>query len=190
MIYGGPKTHPEEPPSPEALKMPESLVLVEFVNDLSANALLPKDPILRAKARFFIETVANKIIPAYFDVHLRGESPETVVSALQVLQDLLPAEGYAVGEWSIADAAVIPFIARAEVGLKNDLGAYDEGTGKKAWDTIATSPKFERFRKWFADVKSRKSFQETFDEVSTLLLEDLILLRLHTDGVSPGVHLE
>lgn len=180
MVYGGPKTHPEEPASPEAVKIAESMVLVEFVNDLSGSALLPKDPVLRAKARFFIETVSTKIIPAFFSVHLRGESPEIIVSAIEVLQDLLPTEGYAVGEWSIADAAVVTFVARAEVGLKNDLGAYDEGTGKKAWDTLETSPKFERFRKWYADVKGRKSFQDTYDEVRTRFLRDLIfLINLH-----------
>lgn len=170
MIYGGPHTHPEEPASPEAVKIAESMVLAEFVNDLSGGALLPKDPVLRAKARFFIETVSSKLVPAFFNVHLRGESPEIIVSAIEVLQDLLPAEGYAVGEWSIADAAVVTFVSRAEVGLKNDLGAYDEGTGKQAWDTLTTSPKFERFRKWYADVKGRKSFQETFDEVRSCFI--------------------
>jgi glutathione S-transferase len=169
MVYGGPKTSPKEP-SPEAVKIAESMVLVEFVNELSGNALLPKDPVLRAKARFFIETVSSKIIPAFFDVHMRGKSPEFIVSAIEVLQDLLPAEGYAVGEWSMADAAVVTFVARAEVGLKNDLGAYDEGTGTKAWDKLETSPKFERFRKWYADVKRRKSFQDTYDEVRTRFL--------------------
>ena len=37
---------------------------------------------------------------------------------------------YAVGEWSIADAAVTPFFARAEVMFKNKIGKYKEGKGK------------------------------------------------------------
>jgi glutathione S-transferase len=81
------------------------------------------------------------------------------------LQNLLPAEGYAVGEWSIADAAVTPFLARASVALKNDLGAYDQGKGIKLWETLQDDAKYARFRKYFDDVTKRDSFKETFFEV-------------------------
>jgi len=166
IALGGPKVSPDQP-SPESRKMAESLVLLEFVADLS-NSLLPKDPFLRAKARFFIETFSSKFIPAWYAAASRGESPDNMLTGIEAIQALLPADGYAVGEWSIADAAVTPFLARAEVALKNDLGAFDEGAGKKTWETLEADPKFERFRKYFTAVKNRKSFQETFDEVSWL----------------------
>ena len=71
-------------------------------------------------------------------------------------------EGYAIGKWSIADAAVTPFFARAEVVLKNDIGKYEEGKGKAVWAKLETDPKYARFRKYLADVKGRDSFKETF----------------------------
>ncbi|KAF9448150.1 hypothetical protein P691DRAFT_730207 [Macrolepiota fuliginosa MF-IS2] len=161
LAYGGPKVSPDQP-SPESQKLAESLVLIEFIADL-VESLRPKDPVIKAKARFFVETVTAKLPPAWYGAATRGESLDNVLAAIDVLQSLLPAEGYAVGEWSIADAAVTPFLARIDLALKNDLGAYDEGLGRKAWNTLHTDPKFERFRKYFADVRARKSFQETFD---------------------------
>ncbi|KAF5351189.1 hypothetical protein D9756_008183 [Leucocoprinus leucothites] len=161
--YGGPKVAPDQP-SAESQKLAESLVLLEFIADLTGlETLLPKDPLLRAKARFFIETFSSKAIPAWYASANRGESPEKFLEGIQAIQALLPAEGYAIGEWSIADAAVTPFLARAELAFKNDLGAFDEGDGKRVYETLQTDPMFERFRKYFVAVKGRKSFQETFD---------------------------
>jgi len=84
------------------------------------------------------------------------------LGAIDFLQKLLPEEGYAIGKWSIADAAVTPFLARAEVTLKNDIGKYEEGKGKTVWAILETDPKYARFRKYFADLKARDSFKETF----------------------------
>lgn len=88
-----------------------------------------------------------------------------MLKAIETIQKLLPEEGYAVGEWSIADAAVTPFFARAEVAFKNDLGKYEEGKGKATWAKLETDEKYARFRKYFADLKSRESFKETFHPV-------------------------
>ncbi|KAF5350998.1 hypothetical protein D9756_008196 [Leucocoprinus leucothites] len=173
IAYGGPEVLDPTKPSPESTKLFESLVLVEFVNDLitlpsgGSTALFPQDPVLRAKARFFIESVCSKLVPAFFNVHLRGEHPSLILSAIDTLQDLLPEkEGFALGTqggWSMADAAVLTVMARAEIGLENDLGVYDEGEGKKIWENVMNEEKYERFRRWFGDAKARKSFQETFD---------------------------
>ena len=95
----------------------------------------------------------------------RGEDPEGVLKAIETIQKLLPEEGYAVGEWSIADAAVTPFFARAEVAFKNEIGKYEEGKGKATWAKHETDEKYARFRKYFADLKSRESFKETFHPV-------------------------
>lgn len=88
-----------------------------------------------------------------------------MLKAIESIQKLLPEEGYAVGEWSIADAAVTPFFARAEVAFKNDLGQYEEGKGKATWVKLETDEKYARFRKYFADLKSRESFKKTFHPV-------------------------
>lgn len=95
----------------------------------------------------------------------RGEDPAAIFKAIEVIQSLLPAEGYAVGQWSIADAAVTPFFARAEVSLRNDLGVYEEGKGKATWEILETDSKYARFRKYFNDIKARDSFKQTFHPV-------------------------
>jgi glutathione S-transferase len=65
------------------------------------------------------------------------------LGSIEVIQQLLPEEeGFAIGKWSIADAAVIPFLARAEVLLKNDIGKYEVGKGKAVWAKLETDPKY------------------------------------------------
>ena len=143
--------------------MAESGVIIEFIADIAPEAeLLPKDPVLRAKARFFIDSATSKFNGAYRPAVTQGADPEAVLGAVEHIQQLLPEEGYAVGKWSIADAAITPFFARAEVLFKNDIGKYEEGKGKALWAKLETDPKYARFRKYFADVKERDSFKETF----------------------------
>lgn len=98
-----------------------------------------------------------------------------MLKAIETIQKLLPEEGYAVGEWSIADAAVTPFFARAEVAFKNDVGKYEEGKGKATWAKVETDEKYARFRKYFADLKSRESFKETFHPVCPSYAKGLLI---------------
>lgn len=182
IAYGGPKVSPDKP-SPESQKLAESLVLIEFIADLS-NSLRPKDPVLRAKARFFVEVFSTKFMPGWYAAVTQGGSPDAILTGIETIQGLLPPEGYAVGDWSIADAAVTPFLARAEIAIKNDLGAYDEGAGRKAYETLQADPKFARFRKYLADLKARKSFQETFDEARSY---QVLTLTWTDDLYLPGI---
>ncbi|KAG5651458.1 hypothetical protein H0H81_008594 [Sphagnurus paluster] len=163
IAYGGPVVDPSQS-SPESEKITESLVLLEFVADLTGK-LLPKDPVQRAKVRFFIDAVSNTVGPAFVASVIRGEPVAKIHEAIEKIQALLSAEGYAVGsDFTIADAALVPFLARLEVALKNDLGAFEEGTGLKAFEALSSEPKFARYRKYIADVKARDSYKKTFDE--------------------------
>ncbi|KAG6843460.1 hypothetical protein H0H93_000918, partial [Arthromyces matolae] len=128
IAYGGPVVAPDDP-SPESTKLAESLVLLEFIADLSTpGTLLPTDPVLRAKVRFFIHTVTNTIESTFLAVVLRGEPVEKVLESIEKIQSLLPNEGYAIGsQFTIADAAVAPFLARLEVILAEGIGAFDAG---------------------------------------------------------------
>ncbi|KAJ7794539.1 hypothetical protein B0H14DRAFT_3888693 [Mycena olivaceomarginata] len=148
IAYGGPQVSPR-PTLPRIRKIAESLILVEFVADLNPDSpILPKDPVQRAKVRFFID--------APF---------EPFWDALEQLQALLPADKkYAVGdEFTAADIAIAPFLARMEVWLRNDIGAYKEGEGKKAAEYFFTGDRFARLVKYFEDIKARDSFKATFD---------------------------
>ncbi|KAI5116601.1 hypothetical protein M0805_006779 [Coniferiporia weirii] len=165
IAYGGPKV-PADQPSPESVKIAESLVLLEFFADLyPESGLLPKDPVLRAKARFFIDVVSTKLVPGWAGFVHRGESAEGTFAGLEALQALLSANTtFAVNDtFTIADAAVAPFLARIEVTLKNDIGAFAEGEGRKAFE-VYQSERFDKVRKYFNTIKARESFKTTFDE--------------------------
>ena len=116
--------------------MAESGVIIEFKADIAPEAeLLPKDPVLHAKAHFFIDLAASKFSGAFQPAVMHRADPEAVLGAIEYIQQLLPEEGYAVGKWSIADAAITPFCARAEVLFKNDIGKYErEGPLGQAGD--------------------------------------------------------
>ena len=165
IAYGGQDVPPDQP-SPDSVKLAESLVLIEFVNDLFPEAkLLPDDPVKRAKARFFIDAVSTKLTPALHGFQQRGGSEDDVIKAFEVIQSLLSPTGFAVGEYSLADIAIAPFLARFDVSLRNELGNFPEGAGSAILETLR-SPRFARLQKYFEDLKSRPSFQRTFDEVS------------------------
>lgn len=165
IAYGGPPVSPDQP-SPESVKLAESLVLVEFIADLFPHAkLLPDDPVKRAQARFFIDVVSTKLTPAWGAFVHRGEPGDNLIKGVEAVQSLLAPTGFAVGEFSIADVALAPFLARIDIILKNELGAFPEGEGNRVLETLH-SPAFARFQRYFEDLKARPSFQSTFDEVS------------------------
>ncbi|KAJ6605274.1 glutathione S-transferase [Mycena vulgaris] len=144
VAYGGPQVPPDQP-SPESIRLAESLILVEFVADLyPASALLPTDAVLRAKTRFIIDVVSTKFGPAFMAPLVRGESFAALWDVLEALQSLLPTDK--------------PFA----VALKNDIGAYKEGEGTKAAEYFFSGGRFARLVKYFDEIKARESFKTTF----------------------------
>ncbi|KAJ7636633.1 glutathione S-transferase [Roridomyces roridus] len=164
--YGGPQTSPELP-TPESVKIAESLILVEFIADLYPESnILPKDPVQRAHTRFFIDVFSTKVLPVYMGPVARGQSFEPLWEALEALQELLmPGKTYAVSdEFTAADIAITPFLARLEVCIKNDIGAYKAGEGIKAAAEFFEGERFKRLREYYEAIKSRESFKATCDE--------------------------
>ena len=169
IAYGGPKVPPDQP-SPDSVKIAESLVLIEFLSDLYPDShLLPKDPVLRAKARFFIENVGAKVTPAWAAFAFRGESANAFLAALEAVQALLPADKpYAVGDqFTNADIAVAPFLGRMYLMVRHGIGNYSTEDGKSVWDALH-SPRFARLTEYAEAITSRPSFQKTFDQVGPL----------------------
>ncbi|KAH7882289.1 glutathione S-transferase C-terminal-like protein [Phlebopus sp. FC_14] len=165
IAYGGPDVPPDSP-SPESTKLAESLILVEFVADLFPSSnILPTDPVLRAKARFFIETVSTKFNSTYMGFLARGEPYQKILDGAVAVQDLLPESGpYAVGDqYTIADIAFTPFFARLKIAAENDIGKYESGEGKKLWEALQ-EPKYARFNAYVNRLLERPSFKATFDE--------------------------
>ncbi|EKM49075.1 uncharacterized protein PHACADRAFT_265855 [Phanerochaete carnosa HHB-10118-sp] len=164
ITYGGPKVDPEQP-SPESTKLRESGVILEFLADLFPDSgLLPKDPVLRAKARLFITVVDGQPFEGFKGYFFMREPATKLIDGLDALQKQLPATGFAVGEkWTIADIAIAPFLARIFLLLENDLGVYPAGDGKKTLE-ILRGEKFARLNKYYEDVKAQSSFKATWDE--------------------------
>ncbi|KAJ7056103.1 hypothetical protein C8F01DRAFT_1156823 [Mycena amicta] len=165
IAFGGPQVSPDQP-SPDSVKIAESLVLVEFVADLyPASTILPSDPVKRAQARFFVDAVSTRLLPAYMGPLGRGQPFEPFWNALEAIQKLLPEDKtFAVGDdFTAADIAIAPFLARMEVWMKNDIGAYKPGEGIKAAEYFFEGERFKRFVKYFDAIKARDSFKATFD---------------------------
>ena len=160
------------------MKLNESLVLVEFIADLfPESGILPKDPVLRAKVRLFIDAVSNKFSPANAAVVYQGEDPEKLVAALEQIQSLLPKEGFAIGEFSAADIAIVPFLGRLKLLLENDLGGYPGGKGEGARILkLLQQPKLARFQQYWADLEARPSFVSTFAKVCSVLVSSIIVI--------------
>ena len=178
IAYGGPDVAPENP-SPDSVKLAESLILVEFVADLYPSSnILPADPVLRAKARFFIETVSSKFTPNWME--FATGNPEvthaTLLSSVDTIQDILPdGAEYAIGDqYTIADIAFTPFWARLNVLLQKGIGAY-RVEEKKNFLTALDDPKYAKFNGYVQRLLERESFKSTFHEVRPLFFRSSLL---------------
>ncbi|KAG2358597.1 glutathione S-transferase C-terminal-like protein [Suillus spraguei] len=172
IAYGGPDVAPENP-SPESTKLAESLILVEFIGDLYPSSnILPTDPVLRAKARFFIEIVSTKFSPNFMKfVSGNSEGTHTVLlSGVDAIQDILPdGAKYAVGDqFTIADIAFVPFWARLNLLVQKGIGAYTDEERKNFLKGLE-DPKYTKFNGYVQRLLARESFKSTFHEVRSLL---------------------
>ncbi|KAG0695568.1 glutathione S-transferase C-terminal-like protein [Suillus ampliporus] len=178
IAYGGPDVAPENP-SPESIKLAESLILVEFIGDLyPSSGIVPADPVLRAKARFFIEIVSTKFSPHYVKFAM-GDPEGTHVALLKgvdAVQAILPdGAKYAVGDqYSIADIAFTPFWARLNVCLQKRIGAYKDEE-RTSFLKALEDPKYAKFAGYVQRLLERQSFKSTFHEVRSLLCQSSLL---------------
>ena len=169
VAYGGPDV-PSDQPSPESAKIAESLVLIQFFADLAPESdLLPQDALGRARIRFFLDTVSNKIQPNLSRWALGTGTYDAFFGALDAIQDQLPPveKGtYIFGDkFTLADIAVVPFIGRSVlVQLKHGFGKFDKEEAKSGWE-LFQGPKYVRLRRYIDDITARPSWQSTFDEV-------------------------
>ncbi|KIK97276.1 hypothetical protein PAXRUDRAFT_238921 [Paxillus rubicundulus Ve08.2h10] len=170
VIYGEPEDSDPEDPPPNAFKLIESQVILEFVADLYPDSgLLPTEPTSRGRVRLFVDAVSRYIEgPAI--MFIRGQDDyEPLLMGIEVIQGLLSdpisdtGECFAVGErFTIADATIVPFIARLELASKTDLGRFEAGMGLGFGEELK-APKYEKFRKYMDQMLERESTKKTFD---------------------------
>ncbi len=149
------------------MKLTESMVIVEFLADLFPGKLRPSDRVQLAYARLFVALFDTKVHEAFKGFFFMGTPASDLLDQLEAVQARLPETGFAVGEFSIADVAAAPFLARIMLLLENDIGKYPVGEGKKAFEALQ-KPKFARLMKYITDLKARPSFQASYDHVSVL----------------------
>nr|VWP01357.1 Calcium dependent mitochondrial carrier protein [Ganoderma boninense] len=139
ITYGGPDV-PSDQPSAESEKLSESIALLEFIADIYPEAnLLPDDAVLRAKARRIISLYENYVHDAFKAAVFLGQPADGLLQALSKFQSALAPAGFAVGQYSIADCAVAPFLALA-------------------------GEEYTRFRTYIQDLTERPSFRVSWDE--------------------------
>jgi glutathione S-transferase len=169
VAYGGSDVPPDQP-SPESAKIAESLVLIQFFADLAPKSdLLPQDALGKARVRFFLDAVSNKIQPNLSKWANGSGSYDAFFEALDAIQDQLPPVGkgkYIFGDkFTLADIAIAPFLGRALlIQLKDGLGKFDKEEAKRGWEHFQ-GPKYERVRQYIDDIVARPSWKSTFDEV-------------------------
>ena len=147
LVYGGAKLNPDEAPSADAVGIPDSLVILEFLADLfPAARLLPADPIQRAQARLFAAFVEKKLLPAWFPSIFMGAPTDGVFVVLDEIQRKLPpTAGFLFGEWSIADASFLPGYLRMLLVLEiNPAMARLAMVGETSMDEICRAPSILR----------------------------------------------
>ncbi|KAL7283924.1 hypothetical protein ACG7TL_001196 [Trametes sanguinea] len=164
LIYGGPKLHPGEAPSADAVRIPESIVILEFLADIFPDArLLPEDPVLRARVRLFNVAVDTKLQNALMGFIFLGASLDSTLAVLEDFQAMLPPTGFVVGEWSIADATFIPILARLHMVLRTGLGNILPEVAKEGVEALR-SPRFARLKQYWDDITARPSTAKTWNE--------------------------
>ena len=139
ITYSGPVVDADKP-SPESVKFPKSVVILEFLADLCPNSgMRTTDLVLRAKARLFIAVLDPKIIDASRSFFCTNEQANKLLDTLDALQKMLPSETrLTVGDaWTIAYMVSASLLARFEMLLlANELGTSPRGEDEKVLDAL------------------------------------------------------
>jgi glutathione S-transferase len=96
----------------------ESAIINEYLEEIfPAVRLMPSNPLLRAKARIWIDFMNSRVHPAASDLaHDRepDKARERMKQHLETLDKEMAGRKYLVGDYSLADITFIPFYTRRE----------------------------------------------------------------------------
>ena len=96
----------------------ESAIVNEYLEEKFPHVrLMPSDPLVRSKARIWIDFMNTRVHPAASDLqHDRNleKAGEKMQQHLQTLDKEIAGKDYLVGEYSLADITFIPFYTRRE----------------------------------------------------------------------------
>ena len=118
----------------------ESAIINEYLEEIfPAVRLMPSNPLLRAKARIWIDFMNSRVHPAASDLaHDRepDKARERMKQHLDTLDKEMAGRKYLVGDYSLADITFIPFYTRRE---RYGVAIDDKVPNLKRWgeDLIA-----------------------------------------------------
>ncbi|KAI9255543.1 thioredoxin-like protein [Sporodiniella umbellata] len=146
-------------------KLAESLIIIEYINDRFPDKnLLPKDPLKRARIRYFIEFFFSKFFSEYYKYLTNYRESDALSTyeknaniALKKVNELLVQQSasgpYFLGtEYSLADIAIVPFLGRVLGFHKLALNGYEFPALKE----------YPRLAEFFSANLDRPSYKETF----------------------------
>ncbi|KAH9029349.1 hypothetical protein EDB83DRAFT_2555106 [Lactarius deliciosus] len=148
LVYGSPKSDPENP-SPESARITESLVLLKFVADLYPDSgLLPKDPVERVPRAVLHRCGIDQGLPGHRWFIANGRrDPGTTPACCPVRCR---------GHLTIANSSdrAVPRSLRAAAPQRctNDVGKYAEGSGPGVHKELFQSERFAQLQKYFANI--------------------------------------
>jgi glutathione S-transferase len=120
----------------------ESAIINEYLEEkFSEVRLMPSNPLLRSKARIWIDFMNSRVHPAASDLaHNRepDKANERMKQHLQTLDKEMAGRKYIVGDYSLADITFIPLYTRRE---RYHIVIDDKYPNLKRWgeDLIARS---------------------------------------------------
>ena len=118
----------------------ESAIINEYLEEIFPEVrLMPGNPLLRAKARIWIDFMNSRVHPAASDLaHDRepDKARERMKQHLETLDKEMAGRKYLVGDYSLADITFIPFYTRRE---RYGVAIDDKVPNLKRWgeDLIA-----------------------------------------------------
>lgn len=158
-------------------KLPESQVIVEYVQDLTGGIFASTDAQHRAAARYIVERYTQLVQPHYYPATFQSK-PEAVVALINGLEqfnallesfDPEPRSGpFVQGETSFAyaDLNIAPFFARI-LSTSQD-GLFPKTGGQSVHDAVQSDAKLARVNEWWNAIQRVDTWNKVWDEAEFL----------------------
>ncbi|EST08595.1 Glutathione S-transferase, N-terminal [Kalmanozyma brasiliensis GHG001] len=153
-------------------KLPESLVIVEYIHDLTSSIFTSTSPAHKATSRYVVERYAQLVQPHYYaaailrDEAAVGKLREGLRSFNDLLESFDQGKGdFVLGEerFGYADLNIVPFVGRILSISKH--GLLPEREGNKVYDEVhAGGEGFGRLKRWWDAVEQTEAWQKVWDE--------------------------
>lgn len=173
-----------DPEGTTEFKLPESLVIVEYVDELTSHSIFQTtDARFKATSRYIVERYAQLVQPHFMAVLFKRDPSllPALREGLVEFNSLLAAHD-AVGKtgpfiqgadrFGYADLCVVPFVARLLSGSKHNLlpkadNGPEDAKGIHA-EVSQGAPGLERIKKWWDAIQGVQAWNSVWDEETVI----------------------